>query len=102
MAKKQDPCPRCGENKVRMLGDNEHMRLKKSLHNAHVIYAPYSDYRVWVCEGCGWFTIASWHDEAHNERLYRMVAGIITDNDQNTEPEPEPEPVDIEIIIDED
>jgi len=83
-------------NSIHQLGENEHLKLKQNLHNAHALSAPYEWFRVWVCEECGWFTVASWHADAHNERLYRSVLGFFQpapEPEPETYPDPEPEDI---------
>ena len=83
--KKYELCPRCNEKKVSLLADGEHKDVKKELHNYHVIHAPYSEYRVWLCGACGWTAAVRWHADNYNPKMRNSVYALLVVD----EPEPE-------------
>jgi predicted nucleic-acid-binding Zn-ribbon protein len=90
--KKYEECPNCGDKKV---AENVEQDVRMYLHNKHVIHAPYDEYRVFVCESCGWFASMRWHPENYEPLLFRELHGVMNP------PEPEPEPFLDDIEFDE-
>ena len=90
--KNYELCPNCDEKKVTLLGDDEYQGVKLRLHNVHVIYAPYEEYRVWVCLNCGWVASTRWHKENYSNFFYDAILAELEPNVVIDEPEPEPEP----------
>ena len=86
MAKQQ--CPNCGVKKVTELVPGEGDAVKKKLHDWHVIHAPYDEYKVHVCEACGWYAATRWHQQNASQYAYGAILELM-----QPEPEPEPEPI---------
>ena len=89
---KCEECPNCEAKKVTELAPGEHDAVKKQLHQWHEIHQPFEEYKVFVCEACGWYAALRWHEQNASKYAYAAILELM-------QPEPEPE---LEIFFEDD